>query len=130
MLDYAHDRIVEALKTPHRAVLATSGPAGVQASEVPCEGLGLTLYLLAPRTSDHLFNLELDGRVTLVAAEWELQGTARVVDPIPTDLALDLLAHPDAAWCALVRVDPDRLQVRRAGGWGHVETYDLTLTHP
>ena len=41
MLDYARQRAIEALKITQKAVLATSGPAGVQATEFPCEALVL-----------------------------------------------------------------------------------------
>jgi len=58
MLDYVRQRAIEVLKVPRRAVLATSGPSGVQVSEFPCEAIELELYLLVPQTSDHLFNLE------------------------------------------------------------------------
>ncbi len=62
------------LRCHRTAVLATSGPAGVQASEFPCEAIDLNLYLLVPQTSDHLFNLEHDSAVTLLTPEWELRG--------------------------------------------------------
>ena len=77
MLDYARQRAIEALRGHRKAVLATSGPAGVQASEFPCEALGLNLYLLVPQTSDRLFNLEHDSTVTLLAPGWELRGKRR-----------------------------------------------------
>ena len=106
-------------------VLATSGPAGVQASEFPCEALGLDLYILVPQTSDHLFNLEHETTVTLLAAGWELKGEAQIVDPGTVDLELNLMQAPGAAWCALVRITPCQVQIRREGGWGNIETIDL-----
>ena len=84
----------------------TSGPAGVQASEFPCEAVGLILYLLVPQTSDHLFNLEHDATVTVLTAGWELKGKAQIISPGEPDLELDLLREPGAEWCVLVRVDP------------------------
>jgi pyridoxamine 5'-phosphate oxidase-like protein len=125
MLDYARQRVREALRIPHRAVLATTGPGGLHASEVPCEAVELNLYLLVPRTSDHLFNLEHDSTVTLLSAGWELKGQAQIIPPGALDLRLDLLREPGAEWCALVRVDPCRLQIRRGEGWGNIETIDL-----
>jgi len=125
MLDYARLRAIEVLKDTRNVVLATSGPAGVQASEFPCEALGLDLYILVPQTSDHLFNLEHETTVTLLAAGWELKGEAQIVDPGTVDLELNLMQAPGAAWCALVRITPCQVQIRREGGWGNIETIDL-----
>lgn len=125
MLDYARQRAIEALKIPRRAVLATSGPAGVQAGEFPCEAIELALYLLVPLTSDHLFNLEHDTTVTLLTARWELKGEAQIIPPNTPDLELDLSREPGAEWCGLVRVDPYQIQIRREEGWGYLETIDL-----
>ncbi len=125
MLDYARQHAIAALKVPRTAVLATSGPAGVQASEFPCEAIDLVLFLLVPQTSDHLFNLEHDSNVTLVTAGWELKGEAQIISMRPAGLGVDLLREPGAEWCVLVRVEPYQLQIRRAGGWGHLETIDL-----
>ena len=125
MLAYACQRAIEALGSPRTAVLVTSGPAGVQASEFPCEALGLDLYILVPQTSDHLFNLEQESTVTLLAARCEIKGTAQVISRGTLDLKLDLLREPGAEWCLLVRVDPCQLQLRKMAGWGNIETYDL-----
>ncbi len=125
MLDYARQRASEALSIPRKAVLATSGPAGLQAGEFPCQALDLHLYLLVPRTSDHLFNLEHNPAVTLLTAGWELKGQAQVIPAGASDLKLDLLREPGTEWCALVRVAPCRLQIRRQEGWGNLETIDL-----
>lgn len=125
MLDYARQRAIEALRIPRRALLATSGPAGLQAGEFPCEAVELNLYLLVPKTCDHLFNLEHDSTATLLTAVWELRGEAQVISPNALNIELDLLREPDAEWCELVRVDPRRMQVRREGNWGNLETIDL-----
>jgi hypothetical protein len=125
MLDYARERAMEVLKTAQTAVMATSGPAGVQASEFRCEAIGLDLYILVPQTSDHLFNLEHETMVTLLAAGWQLKGEAQIVAPGIADLELNLLHEPGAAWCVLVRVTPCQVQIRREGGWGNIETIDL-----
>jgi len=125
MLDYARQRALEVLKSARTAVLATSGPAGVQAGEFPCEAVGLNLYLLVPQTSDHLFNLEHETTVTLLAAGWELKGKAEIVTPDKADLELYFLHEPGVAWCVLVQVTPLQLQIRREGGWGNIETIDL-----
>ena len=125
MLDYARQRAVEILSLPKRAVLATSGPAGVQAGEFPCQAIGLDLYLLVPQTSDHLFNLEHDPNVTVLTARWELKGKAQVLLTDPPALDLDLIREAEAEWCALLRIHPCKLQILRQGGWGNLETIDL-----
>ena len=125
MLDYARQRAIEALRTPRTVVLATSGPAGVQAGEFRCEAIELDIYLLVPQTSDHLFNLEHDSTVTLLTARCELKGKAHIISRGAPDLELDLLREPGAEWCALVRVEPSQMQIRSEGGWGNLETIDL-----
>lgn len=125
MLDYARQRAIEVLKIPRRAVLATSGPAGVQASEFPCEALELELYLLVPLTSDHLFNLEHNAAVSLLTDKWELKGEAQVVSLQTMHLGLEILRQPEAECSALIRVYPCKLHIRREDGWGNLETIDV-----
>ena len=125
MLDYAHERALEALGTPHIAVLVTNGPAGVQASEFPCAALGLSLYLLVPQTSDHLFNLEYESTVTLLTARCELRGKAQIISRGAVDLDCDLLQEPGVDWCTFVRVGISQVQIRSEEGWGNRETIDL-----
>ncbi len=125
MLDYAHQRAIEALGSPRTAVLVTSGPAGVQASEFRCEVMSLDLYLLVPQTSDHLFNLEHESTVTLLIAGCELKGKGQIISRSAPDLELNLLREPGAEWCALVRVELFQVQIRSGRGWGNLETIDL-----
>lgn len=125
MLDYARQRAAELLKVPRRVVLATSGPAGLQAGVFACQTVGLNLYLLVPCTSDHLFNLEHDPSVTLLAPGWELKGEAQLVPADAPQDELDLLQEPASQWYVLVKVKPHRLQIHRVGGWGNIETIDL-----
>jgi hypothetical protein len=125
MLDYARQRAIEVLRIPRTAVLVTSGPAGVQASESPCEAIEMSLYLLVPQTSDHLFNLKDDAAVTVLTAGWELTGEAQIVPPNATAPDLGFLREPAAQWCVLVRVYPSQIQIRREEGWGNIETIDL-----
>lgn len=125
MLDYARQRAIEALGTPGTAVLVTSGPAGVQASEFPCETLDLDFYLLVPQTSDQLFNLEHEPNAILLTTRCEIKGTAQIISCGTGDLELGLLREPGAAWCALVRVEISQVQIRSEQGWGNLETIDL-----
>jgi len=98
---------------------------GLQISEFRCEAAGLNLYLLVPSTSDQLFNMEHDSSVSLWTAEWELKGKAQVTPLNAPDVELELLREPGVDWCELVRVEPCRMQVRREGSWGNLETIDL-----
>jgi hypothetical protein len=125
MLDYVRQHAIEVLKIPRRAVLATSGPAGVQVSEFPCEAVGLELYLVVPQTSDHLFNLEHVSTVTVLTTQWELKGEAQIISSITTDLTLNILREPGAKWSMLVRVRPCKLQILKEEGWGNLETIDI-----
>jgi hypothetical protein len=125
MISYARERAIEMLKTACTAILATSGPAGVQASEFPCEAVELELYLLLPRTSDHLFNLEQDDRVALHTEQWEVTGTGRALSPNEKRPGISLLTKTDTAWHVLVQVKPSQIQVLRPEGWGPAETIDL-----
>ena len=125
MLDYARQRAIQALKIPRRAVLVTSGPARVQVSEGPCAAIDLKLYLLLPQTSDHLFNLEYDPSITLLAANWVLKGTARIIPPNVLNLELGLFQVSEEEGCILVQVDPCQVQIRREQGWGNLETIDV-----
>ena len=126
MIDYARERAIKILKTSHSAVLATTGPAGVQASEFPCEAVGLDVYLLLPRTSDHLFNLEQDRRVALHTDHWELRGKCRVLSQEGELPHISLLPKKGAEWYVLVKIIPSQIHVLRSEGWGPAETIDLT----
>ena len=125
MLDYARQRAIEALKNSRRAVIATSGPAGIQAGEFPCEAVSLDLYLLVPKTSDHIFNLEHDHSVTLLTSRWEVKGEAELIDLPTSDLEVDFLNEPGAEWCRIVRVHPHQIHIRRAKGWGYCESIEI-----
>lgn len=125
MLNYARQRAIDALKIPRKAVLATNGPAGLQAGEFPCQAAGLSVYLLLPGTSDHLFNLEHDPHVALLTAGWELKGKAQRITAGEMDYGSSLMQEPGAEWCVLVRVDPHQIQIRADKRWGNVETFDL-----
>ncbi len=125
MLDYARQRASEVLKIPRSAILATSGPAGIQAGEFPCEAIDLDLYLLLPRTSDLIFNLEHDRSVTVLTTEWEVKGEAELFDLPTSDLDARFLTEPGADWCRIVRVHPHELHIRREKGWGYCESIEF-----
>ena len=125
MFDYAHQRASEVLGTPRTAVLVTSGPAGVEVGEFPCAISDLSLYLLVPQTSDHLFNLEYDALVTLLIARCEVKGRAQIVDRETVSLDCDLLCEPVADWCVFLRIEIRQMQIQSEAGWGNRETLDL-----
>jgi hypothetical protein len=123
MLNHLRQRVTEALSRASTVTLSTHGAAGLQASVIPCQALETTLYLLVPRTSDHLFNLEHNPEVVVTTETWQLRGTAHIAPDFPSGLAL--LGQPDAAWCEVVAVHPVRLQIELQGGLSHRETIDI-----
>jgi hypothetical protein len=125
MFDYAHQRALEVLGTPRTVVLVTNGPAGVQVGEFSCAALGLSLYLLVPQTSDHLFNLEYESTVTLLIAKCELKGRAQIISREAVNPDCDLLREPSADWDAFLQVEIYQVQIRSEEGWGNRETLDL-----
>lgn len=125
-IDYARERARDTLKTARTVVLATAGPAGVQVGEFPCEAVELDLYVLVPRTSDHLFNLEHDGRVALHTDRWELTGRGRPLSPEEKWPQIAAFPKTQATWYVMVKIMPSRIQLLRTDGWGPAETIDLT----
>ncbi len=125
MFDYAHQRALEVIGTPRIAVLVTNGPAGVQVGEFSCAVLGLSLYLLVPQTSDHLFNLECESAVTLLITLCEVKGRAQIVARGAVHPDCALLRNPAADWGAFVRIEISQVQIRSEEGWGNRETLDL-----
>ena len=125
MFDYAHQRALEVLGAPHTAVLVTNGPAGIQVGEFACALSGLSLYLLLPQTSDHLFNLEHESTVTLLITRCEVKGRTQIISREMVNLDCDLLRESAADWWAFLRVEISQVQLRSEAGWGNRETIDL-----
>lgn len=123
MLNHLRQRVTETLFSAKAATLSTHGAAGIQANIFPCESIDLGLYLLVPRTSDHLFNLEQNPEVVVTTDTWQLRGVANIASEYPA--GLNLVQQPDAAWCEVVAVRPTRLQIEPQGGLGHAETIDI-----
>ncbi len=105
--------------------MATAGPAGVQVSAFPCEAVGFDLYLLVPRTSDHVFNLEQDCRVAMRTNHWELTGKGQALPEKKDWPRINLIRQIEPAWYVLIKVVPDRVHILRSEGWGATETIDL-----
>ena len=121
MLDKLRDRATQILAETHFCTLATTGPAGIQASMAPCAGRGTTLYLLLPDTSDHLFNLEIEPEVAVTTESWQLRGLAGIDQDSP-----DLFSAGQRQWHTLIRVTPLRLHILPNGGsTNYAETIDF-----
>ena len=125
MLQHLRTRVAELLAGPHQAMLATCGPGDIQAGLFPCQAQGLRLYLLVPRASDHLFNLEVNPDVVVATHRWQLRGRARILAAEDAQEALHLDEFGDLRWSVLVEVVPLRLQVAAESGGLTVETIDV-----
>ena len=125
MLRQLRQRASEALATAHQIVLSTGGPADIQVEVLPCEAVGLALYVLVPRTSDLLFNLESNTAVVATADTWQARGVAALLPPGRYPERLAIARTPEAAWCEVVEIRPTRLQLRPTNGTGQGETIDI-----
>ena len=104
MVAHLRQRVIDALAAAQDVLLATTGPAQLQASRLPCEARTVTLYLLVPRASDHLFNLEATPEVVIVNREWELRGQAQMLPREAYPAGLNLVDRAEARWSELVEV--------------------------
>ncbi|MCB8944466.1 MAG: hypothetical protein H6658_12020 [Ardenticatenaceae bacterium] len=125
MLNHLRQRVTEALASTQFATLSTYGAAALQATQLPCEAVGLHLYLLLPATSDHLLNLESQPEVVVTTTDWQLRGTAVILTPASYPPNLDLLHRTEAQWSRLLQIRPAQFNIRRASGWGFSETIDI-----
>ncbi len=125
MLDHLRHRVIEVLAAAQSVTLATYGPAGLQASLLPCEAAEMRLYLLLPATSDHLLNLENQSDVMVSNAAWQMRGRAVVVNSADNLPNLGLLQKAEAQWGRLIVIFPTQLNIRRGRGWGYSETIDI-----
>lgn len=125
MLTHIRRRIEAALAPVRWITLASSGPAGVQASRLPCEARRTRLYVLLPATSDHLFNLESQPEVVLVEETWQIEGRARILPADQRPAGLFEAHLPEALGDLVIEVQPDRFTFVRPGQWGASETLDL-----
>jgi hypothetical protein len=115
--------------TPH-CTLSTIGPAGVQASVIPCVVLEDCVYVLVPTTVDHLFNLEHELEVVLTSPLWQLRGAALALgeaDGLRGTAPYDISAQARAAGYTLVEVFPLRMHLEPAGQRRYRETIDFSL---
>ena len=125
MLEHLRQRVIQALADAHTATLSTYGPAGLQSSRLACEASGTELYLLVPRTSDHLFNLETERDVTLVNETWHMNGSGQVVRLLECPPDLGLVRCLEAGWSEVVRVRPRRVTILWPGSKTPAVTIDV-----
>ncbi|MEP7356640.1 MAG: hypothetical protein ABI847_05330 [Anaerolineales bacterium] len=123
MLEHLRQRVIETLAGVRTVTLTTSGSAGLQAGHLPCQALGTLLYVLVPRASDHLFNLETQPEVVVVDEIWNLKGRAQLAA-----LAVwppRLRQHPDAKRCEVIEIHPSRLSLLCRETGSPIETIDV-----
>ena len=125
MLQQLRQRASDALSSAPQIVLSACGPADIQAESLSCEAVGLALYVLVPRTSDLLFNLEHNTLVVATADTWQARGMVRLLAPGGHPGQLALARRPEAAWCQVAEIRPTRLQLLPAPGQGQRETIDI-----
>ncbi len=123
MLDHLRQRIAETLASVNTVTLSTFGPADIQAQILPCEAIGQDLYVLVPRTSDMLLNIEENPAVVVTTENWQVQGTAEVMTACSVEL--HLARRPDAPWSKVVRIAPTRLHIAPADRLACSETIDV-----
>jgi hypothetical protein len=114
MLDHLRQKVSELISSVSTVMISTYGPAGIQAGNFSCSAAGLRLYLLVPRTSELLFNIENRPEVIATTSEWQLFGAASVVPPEPSTgepAVFSLSKQPEWDWCEVVEIRPTRLQV-------------------
>jgi len=111
VLQQLRERASEALSGARQIVLSSCGPADIQAESLSCEAVGLALYVLVPRTSDLLFNLEHNTLVVATADTWQARGIVRLLAPGGHPSQLALARRPEAAWCQVAEIRPARVQL-------------------
>ncbi len=125
MLSNLRQRASESLSTASQIVLSACGPAYIQVEVLSCEAIGMALYVLVPRTSDLLFNLEGGALVVATADTWQGRGVARLLTPGEYPDQLAIARTPEAAWCEGAEIFPTRLTLRPPPGRSQGETIDI-----
>lgn len=124
MLDQLRQEAMAWLAEIEACMLASAGPAGVQASWVDCLASGLRLYLLLPLSADHLINIEATGEVAMAGNGWRLSGKARALEGEAGPWLLK--CQP---WQTVVEVVPIALHEDEANGQPS-RTLDFAPLHP
>lgn len=110
-------QIDELLSRYQQVTLATCGPAGPQAGRVRSEIRNGHLVLKIDRTSDHLFNLEMQPDLTILTPDWELHGTGHILSA-----GANMFLPP---WQTAIKVTPIRLHILDQDSLKRIETIDF-----
>jgi hypothetical protein len=81
------------------------------------------LFVLVPRASDHLFNIETQPEVVVIGENWNLKGQARLAPP--PDWPPELGRHPEAKWSSVLVIHPTRLNLLARDTGSPTETIDI-----
>src|SRR5690606_3540353 len=114
---HPHQRAAELFTLCDQVIVVTCGPAGPQVSQATSRVWQERLLVLVQRTTDHLFNLEMQPEIVILTPGWELHGSAEV-----------LLAEGPVwvePWQAAILVQPARLHILEPGTFKRVETVDF-----
>jgi hypothetical protein len=125
VLNRLRQRAREALSSTQQVMLSTDGPAEIQVEALRCEAVDLSLFVLVPRASDLLFNLENSTLVVATTDAWQARGSAHLLSRAKYPELLEIARLPEAAWSELVEIIISRLQLRLPVGHGYAETIDL-----
>lgn len=109
MLEHLRERSIAVMAQAESVMLASYGPADLQSDMLPCRAAGQQIYLLVPRTSDHLLNIEHHEGVLLTALSWQMRGRARILAEADVPTALQSERLPETAWSVWVAITPLRL---------------------
>jgi len=125
MLEHLRQRVAGVLADARTVTLSTTGPAGLQASRLSCESSDIELFVLVPRASDHLFNLETEPNVAVVNEFWSLTGKAHVLSRAEVPDGLALTRSPSENWSEVVQIHPVRVHLLQHDSRSPAETIDV-----
>jgi hypothetical protein len=124
MLDSLKQQIVELFAQTSQVTLTTGGIAGLQTSVLACAAHETNLYVLVPRTADHLVNIEHQPACIALTTQWELRGIAQCASLHEhSELSFDKAVN--AEWYSLIEIHPTRLQILQPDGAGYSATIDI-----
>jgi hypothetical protein len=123
MLEHLRQLVIDTLAGVTTVTLTTGGAAGLQASHLPCRASEMVLYVLVPRSSDHLFNLETTTEVVVLDEVWRLKGRAQILKP--SAWPPELRARAEGEWSAVVEIHPTQFTLVCPATGSPTETIDI-----
>ncbi len=108
MLEHLRQRAAQALAAETEITLTSNGPAGLQVDRFPCRSTGLRLFILVPRASDQLINLEEGCEAAGITSSWKINGICRKVE-----ISESLADLQPSTWGDWVELLPVRLHLTR-----------------